>query len=84
LGVTNAPGLDWQTLQSTENISIKTNANERTRMSKSSTRSNFPLPGCVPTLIATDTAFDGLLSVITVNQQKQRLSAMAQLFVAQE
>jgi hypothetical protein len=53
-------------------------------MSKPSTRSNFSLPGCVRTLIATDTAFDGLLSVLTVNQQKQCLSAMAQLFVAQE
>jgi hypothetical protein len=35
-------------------------------------------------LTATNTALDCLLSVLTVEQQKQCLSAMAQLFVAQE
>jgi hypothetical protein len=35
-------------------------------------------------LTATNTALDCILSVMTVEQQKQCLSAMAQLFVAQE
>jgi hypothetical protein len=35
-------------------------------------------------LTATNTALDCLLSVLTVEQQRQCLAAMAQLFVAQE